>query len=110
MDQATIWLSIFILVTLVALRAPAILRLNQGKIIRNMALWMLIALGLALFYHLFGPFDSATSSLPSNPAAVQEEADIKDGNGRPRMKDDLPELAPKGEARSGEKSYTPPDE
>ena len=38
--------------------APGILAMNHGNILRNIALWLAIFLGLALFYKNFGPESS----------------------------------------------------
>jgi len=35
--------------------APAVLRLNRGKALRNIALWLAIVLTLILIYKTFGP-------------------------------------------------------
>lgn len=35
--------------------APGILAMNRGNVLRNIALWLAIFLGLALFYQNFGP-------------------------------------------------------
>jgi hypothetical protein len=39
---------------LALLIAPNVLAMNRGKILRNIALWLAIVLGLALVYQTFG--------------------------------------------------------
>ena len=104
MNQATLWLSILMFVTMAAIVTPSILRMNQGRVIRNTAIWVLIVLSLALFYHLFGPFGTATNSLPANSSAAQGEQP-SNGN-RPNLNEESPAAQPKSE----DKAYTPPDE
>jgi hypothetical protein len=86
MDQTTIWASIFILVTIVALRLRTTIAMNRGVMIRNIAIWVGIVLALAFFYHLFGPFDMATNSLPANQH-TSSNVGIQEG-GRPNLESD----------------------
>lgn len=86
MDQTAIWASIFILVTIVALRLRKVIAMNRGVMLRNIAIWVGIVLALALFYHLFGPFDMASNHLPANQHTAKN-MDTQD-NGRPNLEDD----------------------
>lgn len=106
MDQATLWLSLLIMVVMTILIAPPILRLNQGKIVRNTAIWLGIVLALALFYRVFGPFDMATQSLPAN-ASVQA-ADKERKGDRPQLDDGGETEEPRKPVDGG--GYTPPNE
>ncbi len=59
MNTVSIVLTSLLTVTLVVLIAPSVLAMNRGRVLRNIALWLAIALGLALFYQTFGPFETA---------------------------------------------------
>lgn len=72
MDNTTMILSSLFTVTILIMVAPSILRINRGRILQNIALWMAIFLGLALAYQTVGP----GKNLPPNPnAAPSEELD-----------------------------------
>lgn len=106
MDQATLWLSVLMMVVMTILIVPPVLRLNQGKIIRNTAIWLGIVLALALVYRVFGPFDMATQSLPARASAQAADQE---------RKGDRPQLDDSGEAETPRKpvdgsGYTPPNE
>jgi hypothetical protein len=55
MSHMSMILSGLLLMALLVVVSPGILALNRGKILRNIALWLAIFLGLALFYKNFGP-------------------------------------------------------
>jgi len=81
MDTITQIISGLIGVAIVIMIAPRILAVNQGKILQNIAIWVGIALILALIYQTYGPGKlemqtekvSATSpSTRSSPASERE--------------------------------------
>ena len=79
---------------MVILFAPRILAFNSGRILRNIALWLAIFLGLALIYQNIGP-ESAHPlfQLPESMSGMHSPAIDKDG-GEP----------------SGSQGFTPPKE
>ena len=105
MDQVTIWLGIIWMVTMSVLVLPSVVRMNQGKMIRNAALWLAIVFGLALFYRVFGPFDMAMNQLPANTTTGAPAAEE---GGRPKLIDDSE--APSSTRPLARDSYAPPDE
>jgi hypothetical protein len=58
MSHLSMILSGLMTLAMVIFIAPGIFALNRGHILRNIALWLAIFLGLTLFYQNFGP-DSA---------------------------------------------------
>ena len=64
MDKLSLILSTVMLLLMVLFMAPNIFALNRGHILRNVALWLAIMLGIALCYRLFGPAQHA--HLPLN--------------------------------------------
>lgn len=73
MDKISIALSALVSVALVIMIAPGILSRQQGKGLRNAALWVAIFLCLALFYRHFGPGASQLAA-PQEPAAPAQLA------------------------------------
>lgn len=55
MNKVSMILTGLLMLTMVAFMAPSIIAMNRGKALRNIALWLAIFLGLALFYRSFGP-------------------------------------------------------
>jgi hypothetical protein len=55
MSHTSLILSGLLLVAMAAFIAPSVLILNHGKILRNIAVWTAIFLGLILGYKSFGP-------------------------------------------------------
>ena len=55
MSHISMILSGLILMTMVLFFAPNIFAINHGRILRNIALWLTIFLGLSLVYKNFGP-------------------------------------------------------
>lgn len=58
MNYVTMILTGLMMLALVIMMAPNILALNKGKMLRNIALWLAIALGLAIIYINFHPVNS----------------------------------------------------
>ena len=55
MNKVSLVLMGLMTLALVAFMAPNVFAMNQGKLLRNIALWLAIFLGLALIYQNFGP-------------------------------------------------------
>lgn len=93
MDTTSQILSGLFGVAMVILIAPRILAINQGKILRNTAIWIAIFVLLALAYKNFGPpeqnqagqFTASSSSQESDDAATKDipspEVQINEDNG-----------------------------
>lgn len=87
--------------------APNIFALNRGHILRNIALWLAIFLGLALIYQTFGPdgkyplFNTPNSMMGMRELPADNSKDAADS-----AKDGKASEAPD----SGEQGYTPPKE
>ncbi|MDD3182136.1 MAG: hypothetical protein PHD48_04950 [Alphaproteobacteria bacterium] len=78
MDTTSQILSGLFGVAIVILIAPRILAVNQGKILRNMALWVAIFLLLALAYKNFGPVDPNQANQSGSTATSQAQDDLTD--------------------------------
>lgn len=92
MDKISLALSALLMVTMVILIVPSILALNQGRILRNVALWLAIFLALAIVYQSF--------DLGKNAPSVVEPSDNAHA----------PEDDPNIDPPTGENGYTPPKE
>ncbi len=55
MSHVSMILSGLMMMALVVFFAPNVFALNRGHVLRNVALWLAIFLGLAAFYQTFGP-------------------------------------------------------
>jgi ABC-type nickel/cobalt efflux system permease component RcnA len=55
MSKTSLILSILMTVAFALLIAPGVFAMNHGKVLRNIALWLVIFTGLALIYKNFGP-------------------------------------------------------
>ena len=55
MDKASMILYAIMTLALVMIIAPCIIRMNQGKLLRNTAIWLAIFTFLGLIYQNFGP-------------------------------------------------------
>ena len=96
MSHTSMILSALMSIAMLIFIAPNIFALNRGHILRNVALWLAIFLGLALFYQNFGP--DSPHPLFDLPASMQ-------GMNR----DEAPKLVlPKTD--NGETGFTPPKE
>jgi hypothetical protein len=92
MNKFTMILSALLTLTLIVFVAPSIVAMNRGKMLRNIALWLAIMLGLALVYQTLGP--GKNQPLPT-PASSHSD----DGSGQPDNAQD-----------DGAQGYTPPGE
>ncbi len=72
MDKVSIALSALVSVALVIMIAPRVLAANRGVALRNVALWVAIFLGLALFYRHFGPGAAGIDSTPAFSSSNEE--------------------------------------
>lgn len=96
MSTVTLILTSLLTLTMVVLIAPNILALNRGKTLRNIALWLAIALALALAYRTVGP---------GRMAPVATEQGVVPGEVT------TPNIGePSGEAVIDSDGYTPPRE
>lgn len=96
MDNVTLILSSLLSIAMLILIAPNILRFNQGKILRNIALWLAIFCGLALAYQVIGPEKirgkPITQSVLTNPVGGEESSTIEKDSGIPEtVTDDAPQ-------------------
>lgn len=73
MDKVTLILSALISVAFLLMIAPGVFAMNRGKILRNIALWVAIFLGLALAYQHVGPGQTKLppSSMTEQPTESQ---------------------------------------
>jgi hypothetical protein len=55
MNKVSLILTGLMTLTLVVFMAPNIIAMNHGKVLRNIALWLAVFLGLAIVYRTFGP-------------------------------------------------------
>ncbi len=80
MDTTSQILSGLFGIAMVILIAPRILAVNQGKVLRNIALWVAIFLGLALAYRVIGPgrFEETPSTAIAPPAQPGDDSAEKD--------------------------------
>ncbi len=68
MSHTSMVLSGILLLVMVLFFAPNIFAMNRGRILRNMAFWLAIFLGLALVYKNFGP--NSPNPLFKNPNSL----------------------------------------
>lgn len=95
--------------------APGIFALNRGNILRNIALWLAIFLGLTLVYKSFGP-DSA-HPLFGRPDVISDMGQNNAAEEDPSSKEDAEDSAqktPDGSNDAGKDEdqgdFTPPKE
>ena len=55
MNKLALGLSAIMLLAFVLMMAPGVLARNRGNILRNLAIWLAIAVVLGLAYQYFGP-------------------------------------------------------
>jgi hypothetical protein len=92
MNKFTLIISALLTLTLLVFIAPSIMAMNRGKMLRNIALWLAIALGLALVYQTFGPGKNMTLPVPAS--GENDGASTSDNESLP----------------AGDQGYTPPRE
>lgn len=86
LNQLDLWLRLLFTVAMAALIMPRVVTMNQGKMVRNIALWLAIFLGLAVVYRFFGPFDTVSRHLQA-PASQQENSSPKEPGDHVETKD-----------------------
>jgi hypothetical protein len=96
---------------MVVVIAPNVFAINRGYILRNIAIWLAIFLGLALVYKTFGPdsphplfqLPEAMSGMRGIPAENRTPPDASGKNSKDNGDD--------GDGKdNGEQGYTPPKE
>lgn len=85
MDTTTIVLSCIMLTIMAFIMLPSIIKLNQGKMLRNTAIWLAIICALALFYRVARP--DLNMSLPRYIHANTPNASTND----PENQSDTPQ-------------------
>jgi hypothetical protein len=81
MNTFSMILSALLVLALLVVIAPGVLAMNRGKTLRNMALWLAIALGLALVYQTFGPGKNQSLTTPSAASPTGEADPDSDSHG-----------------------------
>ena len=101
MNKLTLALSALMMLALTVYMAPGIFALNRGHVLRNVALWLGIFVGLGLVYQTIGPgsphplFALPGSMTRGNLAKIPvENTTTNDGKG----------------AEDGDRGFTPPKE
>ncbi|MFA6280341.1 MAG: hypothetical protein WC612_06075 [Bdellovibrionales bacterium] len=98
MDKTTQILSALFGVAIVLMIAPSVFRLNQGKNLKNIALWVAIFFGLAIAYKTVGPGKNALPLMTNEQIAptingaesnaAGDEADQTDKTSTPTLKEE----------------------
>ncbi len=95
MDKTTQILSALFGVAIVLMLAPSVFALNRGKVLRNIALWVAIFLGLAVAYKTVGPgkdglplIDGQTTASPQETNATNGAADEPDKSATPTLREE----------------------
>jgi cytochrome c biogenesis protein CcdA len=107
MSHTSMILSSLMMMAMLVFFAPNIFALNRGHILRNIALWLAIFLGLALFYQNFGP--DSPHPLFQTPAAMQGMKPTPPLTPPPASKDKI-DKDTKDDDGSGAQGFTPPKE
>ena len=104
MSSLSMILTGLMLLALVVYMAPNIFALNRGHSLRNIALWLAVFLGLAVFFQTFGP-GSPQPLFQMPPSMAKMHGDVVDQKVIP-----APDKEEKGEGAEGSRDYTPPKE
>jgi len=106
MSHTSMILSGLFLLAMTLFVAPNIIAMNRGRILRNVALWLAVFLGLALIYQNFGPESPhPLFQLPDSMAGMRKTtmpSGVTQGE-QGKKEDDKSES-------TGEKGFTPPAE
>jgi hypothetical protein len=102
MDTTTQILSGLFGIAIVLLIAPRVLAVNQGNILRNMALWVAIFLGLAIAYKTVGP---GANLAATSKTEIARSADQVTGSPQQPANDEEP--APEMQINE-ENGFSPP--
>ncbi len=101
MSHTSMILSGLFLLVMVLFIAPNIFAMNRGKLLRSVALWLAIFLGLALVFKAFGPGSPRPMfQLPESMSGMQKEETAPADKKPPAKEQD----------ETGEKGFTPPKE
>ena len=106
MSTLSMFLTGLMMLALVVFMAPNIFALNRGHILRNVALWLAVFLGLAVAYQTFGP-DSPHPLFQTPPSMVGMKAVTLPKNMLPAPESDTDG---KSDGDDGSQGYTPPKE
>ena len=105
MNKLSVALTALLMLAMVVIIAPNIFALNRGHVLRNIAIWLAIFVGLALVYQGIGP--GSPHPLFSLPGAMSAGNLVKLApveNTTPTQPGDT-----KGD-KDGDKGFTPPKE
>jgi len=105
MHNTSMILSSLFFMALVIMIAPSVVAINRGKMLRNIALWLTIVLGLALIYQHFGP-SSAMPLFSLNSSITREAPGSEDSKARPSTDGDRSDDG----SEKGDQGYVPPKE
>ncbi len=72
MDTVTLILSGLFTLALLIIIAPSIFKINKGKILKTIALWLAIFLALGIAYQTIGPGKNAALMQPLNRETAPE--------------------------------------
>ena len=109
MSHTSLLLTSLMMMALVIYLAPGVVALNRGHILRNVALWLAIFLGLALVYKYVGP--DSPHPLFNLPEAMQGmKANRPTLTPPPAASDDAGKTENKDAPENGDMGYTPPKE
>jgi len=110
MNKISLALSAILTLALVVIIAPNIFAMNQGKILRNIAIWLAIFVGLGLIYQNFGP--GSPYPLFALPAAMSRPQlqPAQNWNADPAPPPSNPETKSKDSDTNDTQGYTPPRE
>lgn len=103
MSHASMIISVLMTMAMLVFLAPGVFALNRGHVLRNIALWLAIFLGLTLFYQNFGP-DSQHPlfRMPDSMVGMNKSEALK----FPLLDGDKD----KPDVDQGEEGYVPPKE
>lgn len=85
MSHTSMILTGLMMMTLLVFIAPSIFAINQGRVLRNVALWLAIFLGLTLVYKNFGPEgQNPLFGLPASMSGMKQQ----DNSSEPKAEDE----------------------
>ncbi|MDR3424073.1 MAG: hypothetical protein P4M13_03210 [Alphaproteobacteria bacterium] len=95
MSHMSMILTGLMLMAMLVFIAPNIFALNRGHVLRNIALWLAIFLGLTLFYQNFGPGSAhPLFKVPEAMSGMNQNEALK----LPAFKNSVPESKDKDDA------------
>lgn len=108
MSHTSMLLTGLMLLAMVVFFAPNIFALNRGNILRNIALWLAIFLGLALIYQNFGP--DGKYPLFNTPNSMMGMRELPPDNSAKDAAENQKDEKPVEGKDAGEAGYAPPKE